>query len=610
MTPKKGKKRKKINIKVSLRNILKTFQIYWEIDRKNFILLFIAIVLLSVIPLVISYLFGRTTNLIVSYLGGNDVDTKEVLTFFLITSALGIFQGTLYKLGDYIERVSYFTWHEKMTVAFLDKISTLDYEKYESPKFNNFINKVKQGYAFKPGEYAHVLMWTFFSLLQMISSLFVLAAFAPILLVIILLSLIPSFIIQKKSSKLGWGIWNSKGDTHRLFYHTAYYLDDSTNIKEVRIFGIRSYLLDLVKRLLGDFQNEQKKILNKTQKWLYLSSLLESLVLTGIEIWLLLKVLARTVGFGLGDFTFYRGVVGSFTSSSRLLVSRMARLYEYNLYMTDFFKLLDIENKIVSKPDAIKIETDKVPVIEFRNVSFKYPKTEKYIYKNFSIKINPGEDIALVGENGAGKTTFVKLLLRFYDVEEGAILINGINIKDLDLKSWYRNLGVLFQDFNRYSYSVKENVFLGKIEDKDNFEKVKEVVKQAGAEEFVEEYKKKYDQMLDKSFKNGIEPSGGQWQRIALARAFFRDANILVLDEPTSAIDAKGEYEIFKKIAQAQEKKTTIIISHRFSTVKKADKIYVIDDGKITEQGTHIDLMQIEKGKYKEMFELQAEGYK
>ncbi len=204
----------------------------------------------------------------------------------------------------------------------------------------------------------------------------------------------------------------------------------------------------------------------------------------------------------------------------------------------------------------------------------------------------------------------MKLLARFYDVDEGQILVNGTDLRDLDLDSWYRNIGILFQDFNKYGYTVKENIKLGDVSRPENEEDIIQSSKAAGADSFVMSFKHKYDQILSKWFNKGVDLSGGQWQRIALARAFYRDANILILDEPTSAVDAKGEYEIFEKISKVQKEKTMIIISHRFNTVKKANSIYVIDKGQIIESGSHEELMQLKNGKYKEMFELQAEGYR
>jgi len=241
-------------------------------------------------------------------------------------------------------------------------------------------------------------------------------------------------------------------------------------------------------------------------------------------------------------------------------------------------------------------------------VSFSYPKSQKKVIKNLNFKIRSGENVALVGKNGAGKTTIVKLLCRFYDVTSGQILINGTNIKDLDIKDWYKYLGTLFQEFIKYDFTVKENITLGK---SNNFDSGKMLLaaKQSGANKFIEDFPKKYDQLLGKQFEGGVELSIGQWQKIAIARAFYESPPILILDEPTSAIDAESEYQIFKNLAKEYKNKSLLLISHRFSTVRNADRILVIDNGEIVEEGSHQELIKNE-GKYANMFNKQAVGYK
>lgn len=229
--------------------------------------------------------------------------------------------------------------------------------------------------------------------------------------------------------------------------------------------------------------------------------------------------------------------------------------------------------------------------------------------KDFNLTIQSGEKIALVGENGAGKTTLIKLLLRFYDVSKGEVLINGVNIKEINLDHWHKNIGALFQDFIKYQFTFKENVYLGDLEKANEEKFLRDAIEKSGASKYLDTLPNGIDQVVGKMFEGGIDLSGGQWQKLALARAFFRDAPILILDEPTSAIDAKAEYEIFQNVQKLQKDKTVVIISHRFSTVRHADRILVLEDGKILEEGSHEKLMK-KKGLYAELFEIQAQGYK
>jgi len=281
-----------------------------------------------------------------------------------------------------------------------------------------------------------------------------------------------------------------------------------------------------------------------------------------------------------------------------------------NKYIEKYFEFMAKERIIHSPIDAIPLPLEPIPpVIEFKNVSFRYPNTKRYILKNFNLTIQTGDKIAFVGENGAGKTTLIKLLLRFYDVTDGEIIINGVNIKHINLEKWYTLIGALFQDFIKYQFTFKENIYFGNKKEINNLDLLKEAIKKSGANEYVKDLPLQYDQTVGKMFKNGIDLSGGQWQKLALARAFFKNAPMLILDEPTSAIDAKAEYEIFQHVQELQKDKTVIIISHRFSTVRNADKIFVLDEGKIIEEGNHETLMK-KKGLYAELFNIQAQGYK
>jgi ABC-type multidrug transport system fused ATPase/permease subunit len=610
MSKKSEEKSKKESGLILLRNIKRTLKIFWEISPRSLIFLVLTIIFISTLPFATSYVYGLLFNAIVEYLAGNDAVKNDIFILFGISIGLGALLNIFFRLNSFVDRLAYFDWHEKLAHKVTEKLSNLDIEKYEDPKFNTLLSKVRDGYDYKPANFASSTIWLLNDIIQILTSLVIMVTLSPFLLPIIFISSIPEFLITIKGSKLKWGIWDAKGEVNKMYWAARGDLTSETEIKEVRILGARSYLLNFASTLKKEFLDEQRGVLKREGLFAFGAKFIEIIVGALVELWLLLKVLARTNNFGIGDYSFYLNTIRKFGDASRNILRNISQMYENNLFMDDLYKLLDIENKISVKPNAVVVSTDKVPFIEFRNVSFKYPKTKNYIYKDFSIKIEPGEDIALVGENGAGKTTFVKLLCRFYDVKEGEILINGTNIKDLDLESWYRNVGVLFQDFNKYAYSARKNIFLGDVTKEDDLRTIVEVSKNAGAHSMINKFTGKYDQILSKWFEKGTDLSGGQWQRVALARAFFRNANILILDEPTSAIDAKGEYEIFKKIAEVQKDKTTIIISHRFSTVKKAHKIYVIDEGKIIEQGTHEDLMKVNEGKYKEMFELQAEGYK
>jgi len=282
-------------------------------------------------------------------------------------------------------------------------------------------------------------------------------------------------------------------------------------------------------------------------------------------------------------------------------------MYENNLYVNHYFDVLSLPQLVKEPKRAIKLKLDRIPKVEFKNVSFSYPDTKELVLKDVSFTIDPKENIAIVGPNGAGKTTIVKLLCRFYDVTAGAILIDGVNIKNVSLQEWYKFLGTLFQEFMHYNFTVKENIMMGRPEFTDKRLMI-EAAEKSGAAEFIEKLPKKYNQLLGRQFEGGTELSQGQWQKIAIARAFYEGAPILILDEPTSAIDAEAEYEIFNNLLRFYKDKTLFLISHRFSTVRNANKIIVLNEGQVVEQGSHEELLS-KAGLYAKMFKKQAIGY-
>ncbi len=591
-----------------MRNMIRSLRDFHKLSPRVFFLLFITNVSVSILPFFAAYINARLIDSLVKVVSGEIQDYDHIL-YLLGVSLLTMFAiEILWKLESYGERMTFQRWHVNSAYKVHDATSKLDVEIYESNKYNKFLNKIRNGYEWQPATFATLIFDMIQQFVEMFSAMVIMVILSPILIPVLIISLLPEFNIQLLSAKRIWAIWDLKGDEKIRFFNTTWYLSNENYIKESKIFKSSTHLVNSLKEAIQIFLEEQNKVIKKEFKNTTFAKIFNFFITATIQVWLILKVIKDSL-FSIGDYTFYLSTINRFSESSRRLFQTLSRLYERNLYMKEYYKLLDMEPMIKSKENAVKIFTDKIPSIEFKNVSFSYPGSKEKVFDNFSMKINPGDDVAFVGENGAGKTTFVKLLARLYDIDSGQILINGTDIREVDLDSWYENLGILFQDFNKYAYSVHENIALGRIKDFKNTKKIMEASKNSGAHEFVKDYDMKYKKMLSKEYKKGIELSGGQWQKIALARAFFRNSNILILDEPTSAIDAKAEYEIFKKVDEMQKEKTTIIISHRFSTVKKAKRIYVIEKGRIMEQGSHAELMKIKNGQYKEMFELQAKEY-
>ncbi len=540
----------------------------------------------------------------------NAISQKDLVTatkFFFFALSVNLSQGLLWQINNFKDRVAFIRLQNIIGLILHKKISSLDLSIIESSPYQAIINKIQDGWGWKPINFLLESVWLIRNLLQILIAIYIISQVSFWYIPIIALSLLPSLINSLKLEKEVWGIWDAKSEVKTKYYRTQDYLKDSKYLYEIKIFGLQAKLLETMRELYARFANDQ---FAKSRSSFYISlatKVFEVMVFIIAEYNLVQQAIAGNIT--LAGYLFASSSLYTLSASINDFFTQLQRVYTNNLWMSDFYKLLDTKNQLTWASNAKKISSSSIPTIEFKNVSFKYPNTPRYIYRNLNLKLNPGEDIALVGKNGAGKTTLVKLLCRFYDVTSGEILINGTNIKDINLDTWYRNLGILFQDFNKYAYTVEENIQLGKVNKKITQKELLAHSKTSGAWEFISKFPTTFQQTLSKSYDGGIDLSGGQWQRLALARAFYRNANILVLDEPTSAIDAKGEYEIFQKINRIQAKKTTIIISHRFSTVRKADKIYVVEKGRITESGSHQELMQKE-GTYHKMFTLQAEGYK
>ena len=378
-------------------------------------------------------------------------------------------------------------------------------------------------------------------------------------------------------------------------------------VKEMRLLGIADDFEKRYDAVFKDYFKGLKRIMLEEGFWNVLTGLFRILASCGL--FYFVAVLVMNEKILIGDYSFYTGAVTAIGTGITTFITGTATVYEGTLFIDNLIAFMNHKSEIFS-PEAPKtIQKNTGHKIEFKNVGFKYPGTDKYILKNFDLIIEKGETVALVGLNGAGKTTLIKLLTRLYDVSEGEILLDGVNIKEYDLKEYYNLFGIVFQDFGRYAVSVKENIQYGNIDKKFSDEDIVEAAVQSNALEYIEKFENKFDTPLMRIFEeNGIELSVGQWQKLAVARAFYSDADILILDEPTASLDALAEQEIFRQFDRLRKDKTTLFVSHRLSSAVGADKIVVLKKGNIIEEGTHKELLN-KKGEYCKMFMAQAEKY-
>jgi ABC-type multidrug transport system fused ATPase/permease subunit len=507
---------------------------------------------------------------------------------------------------SYLDYLFRYKLQNEINWRFFKKVSSLDVAYFEDPQAQNLLTKTSDTMAWRPPDFLRRSSFLFTNVVAYVVAFLALLTFEWWIPVLVTVVTVPRLYLRTKYGALQWSIWGSGAPQVRKLWYFSWLLRDETAVREMRVFQSQKALMRRFKKLQDYLLGLNKKALDKYLRVLLLPPLMETLVLMGIAYWFLPTVWAGVVT--VGSFTLLLSMVGQLNGRAARVASNLGQLYEDNLYIEHLFDVLRLPKMVEEVRKPVSFEKIEPPRIEFRNVSFSYPGSETVVLNNISYSIDPGENVALVGPNGAGKTTMVKLLCRFYDVTSGEILVNGVNIKKLKLTNWYKFLGTLFQDFVQYRFSVRENISLGSPGKKDEAA-LKWAAEKSGAAKFIETLPKGYDQILGREYEEGEQLSTGQWQKLAIARAFYEAAPVLILDEPTSAIDAEAEYEIFNNLNRYYKDKSLLLVSHRFSTVRNADKILVIEKGEITERGSHRQLL-VKKGKYARMFKVQARGYR
>jgi len=594
--------------RVSFSTTKKLLSLLWQTDKLLFLGNLATASIPAIIPFVNAYIYKLIIDLVVRATTSSSAfnfQTLYVLLGLRIVSL--VIQEAGISLQNYFELLLWTKFPIHIYQMILTKLANLDLQYFEDSTFKDKLEKVRDAYQWRTVNMVYYFFYGYQSFLQFLIALIAIATLNWFLIVLSLLAAIPIFINQTNYAKITWGLWQQNSPYRKKFWYLADLIQGGQSVKEIKIFQTASKFLSELKEIYQRFVKENSKVA-RTQFGINLSlNLFGVVIYIGIEIFIFLSAIARKIT--IGDITYFTTVLNNFQNGITGLFRNISQIYDQGLYVQEMFSVLDVEPKIkqVEKPKILNIK--KAPKIEFKNVTFSYPGTKRNILNNFSLTIEPGEKIALVGENGAGKTTIIKLLARFYDVDHGEILIDGINLKELDLSNWYKTMGVLFQDFIKYEYSLKDNIYFGKVYEPQEIKQIINAARLSGADKVADDLPEGYNQMLGKTFENGVELSAGQWQKVALARAYLRDAPILIMDEPTASIDAKAESEIFEKVEKLSRNKTVIIISHRFSTVRNADKIYVIEKGKIIESGSHEQLLKAKKT-YATLFNLQAKGYK
>jgi ATP-binding cassette subfamily B protein len=431
--------------------------------------------------------------------------------------------------------------------------------------------------------------------------------YAPWLMLLLIAAVLPAFLGETHFAFLGYAKNFRQTPIKRQLDYLRQAGATKEAAKELKLFSLADFFTNRFAKL-SDIIYEQDVAL--ARKRLGIGSVL-SFVSTGGYYGAYAYVIWRAITgqLGIGTFYFLTNAILQASSNIQQVFSTLSGIADQALFLTDLLAFFEMKPTIQSKPNALPAPHPIKKGFEFRDVSFVYPGTQRLVLNRLNFHLNPGERVALIGENGQGKTTIVKLITRLYDPSEGQILLDGIDLREYDLEDLYREISVIFQDFMRYEMTARENIAVGKIDEIEDLPELQAAAKKSLADEVVARLAAGYEQMLGRRFEGGVDLSGGEWQKLALARAYLRNAQLLILDEPTAALDARSEYQVFQRFAELTTGKMALFISHRFSTVRMADRIVVLEAGNIVEEGTHDQLTRM-GGRYAEMFELQAASYR
>ena len=593
----------------ALSNAVRVFKLVWDTSPKLTSLMSVLTGVSALVPAATAWIskliFDDVGEAITS--GVDTVDIRGIITLML--AFLGITAGgfllrnaqaaTRSILGD--------LFTNRTNLMLLNKSESLDISYFENAAFYDRLENAQREARDGPMQIVSESFGIIQNSITLISMIGLLLRFQWWVFLVVLITTLPALVIEVRYSRERFRLQTWRSPTVRRLGYFRWLITNDDYIKELRIFDLGRYLINLYRRTFDRFFRENSSLTLRSNTAGFALQALGAAGSAAILGFITFQAMLRRVT--LGDLALYFQAYQQTVNSTTQLLQGITSIYERGLFVNNFFEFLEFEPLIPAESGGIEVPDPIREGIEFEDVHFTYPGTDKPVLQGVSFRISPGESAAFVGSNGAGKTTVIKLLCRFYEPNSGTIRIDGIDIREFDTASLRRQIGVIFQDYGRYQETAYTNIGYGSLDDIGDKERVREASRKSGAHRVIEDLPDGYQTQLGRWFRDGVNISIGEWQKIALARGFMREAQLLILDEPTSSLDVQSEHEVFERFRDLTADKMAILISHRFTTVRMADNIIVIDDGKIIEHGTHESLMEL-GGRYSVLFNMQAQAYR
>ncbi len=590
----------------ALRNVPPVLKIVWRSAPLVVSFGLVARVLVALLPLGMLYITKLIVDHVVRAVNEHHPLTRGFWWLIVAELVLAIGIGVLGRIVDYFDALLADKYSQYVSVQVMEHAAALDLLTYENPVFYDRLERARVQATDRlamiqaMGRLAQQLVTS-------VSLSIYIVSFSPWLLLLLVAGLIPAFIGESHFAFLEYAKNFRQTPVRRQLDYLRVLGGSKEAAKELKLFGLRHFLTDRFAGLWKQIHQENVALLRRRLIASVFLSSVGTLGYYSAYVFIIWRTVAGVIT--IGTMTSLTGAILQVSGNIQQLFSTMSGIADQALFLTDLLAFFEMKPTIRSKPNALPAPRPIRIGFEFRGVSFRYPGTTRLVLRNLNFQLRPGERVALVGENGEGKTTIVKLITRLYDPTEGQILLDGVDLREYDLDDLYREIGVIFQDFMRYEMTASENIAIGRIDQLTNVDLLRVAARKSLADEVIDRLPARYDQMLGRRFETGVDLSGGEWQKVALARAYLRDAQLVILDEPTAALDARSELAVFRRFAELTEGKSALFISHRFSTVRMADRIVVLHNGMISEEGSHDELARL-GGRYAEMFEMQAASYR